>query len=1045
MSIRHTPIEGSTPKMSIPRRRLGRRMSRTAAGVLGTVAAALAFAAPVHAAGLEFTSFEAKFVDLDGNGAEVEATQAGSHPDYLDILFGITTQPNASGSPIPLESIKDVDVELPPGIVGNPEATPRCTMVDFGADRCPAQTVVGVTDVTYNVGRGGETVFTAGLYNVTPPKGVVARLVFRLVAVDTVMDIKVNSDGRYTIETNVKNVSQLVSVYKMHLRLFGVPSDMNGRDPNTGALGGPGTGARIPFLTLPSRCGPAGAVKIRANSWNVPAVWGEASDELAPLTGCADAGFDAGLALQPQTPRAGVPAGAEVTLKVAQNADPDGLATPPVKRVTTTLPEGMVVSPSNADGLVGCTDEQAAVRSLAAPTCPTASRIGSVQIDTPVLPGPLTGAIFLGQPKSMKAASGEMLRLFLVAEGSGVTIKQEGRITPDPVTGRLTAVFDDAPELPFSEMKLVFNDGPKAPLTNPRLCGTYTTSTEVVSSAGSTSSSTSRFDITQNATGGGCAPLGFAPSFVAGTANATAGAASALTLAFGRTDGEQDLGDLAVDLPAGLMGMVSQAEPCPDGAAAAGTCDETSRIGSVDVAAGPGTNPFQLPGRGVYLTGPYKGAPYGLSIVVPAIAGPFNLGTVVVRAAILIDRKTAALKVVSDPMPTILEGIPLRLRQVKVTIDKPGFMVNPTSCSAKGIGGTLTSAEGVVARVASRFQVGNCSALAFDPALALRLGAARSTFAAAKTPAEMVDAGHPALSARLAIGSGRANIAKAAVTLPESLALDPDNANGLCEPVDAARDTCPAASIVGSVRVVTPVLKGTVDGPVYFVRGERVDPKSGRVIKTLPKLFVPLTSSVNPLVKIDLRANSQVDDDSGRLITTFEEVPDVPISSFELNLIGGKHGILVVSSANVCAKAQYADNVFTGQNGKRYISRTGVAAACPLSIVKSGHSATALKLTVGGLEPGTVTVTGKGLSKTSKKIAVAGPRLDGEGRASTMVTTSATTHADVAAKLSKAVRRSLARGRDVKVKVTVAFTAQGATKATKATKTLTIHGAKKKK
>jgi hypothetical protein len=1044
MSVRRTPIEGTTPKMTISRRRLGRRMSRTAAGVLGTLAAALAFAAPVHAEGLAFTSFDAKFVDVDGNGTEVEATQAGSHPDYLDILFGITTRINSRGSEVPLESIKDVDVELPPGIVGNPEATPRCTMVDFGADRCPDQTVVGVTDVTYNVGRGGETVFTAGVYNVTPPEGVVARLVFRLVAVDTVMDIRVNSDGRYTIETNVKNISQLVSVYKMHLRLFGVPTDMNARDPNTGVFGGRGTGARIPFLTLPSRCGPAGAVKIRGNSWKTPGAWGEASDELAPLTGCGDAGFDAGLSLQSQSPRAGVPAGAEVTLKVPQNNDPDGLATPPVKRVTTTLPQGMVVSPSNADGLVGCTDEQAALRSLAEPTCPAASRIGSVQIDTPLLPDPMTGAIFLGRPKSMKAASGEMLRLFLIAERDGVTIKQEGRITPDPVTGQLTAVFDDAPELPFSEMKLVFNDGPKAPLTNPRVCGASTTSTEVVSSAGSTARSTSRFDITQNATGGACAPLGFAPAFVAGTANATAGAASALTLAFGRTDGEQDLGDLAVDLPAGLMGMVSQSEPCADAAAAAGSCGEASRIGSVDVAAGPGTNPFQLPGRGVYLTGPYKGAPYGLSIVVPAIAGPFDLGTVVVRAAIHIDRNTAALRIVSDPMPTILEGIPLRLRQVKVTIDKPGFMVNPTSCSAKGIGGTLTSAQGVAARVASRFQVGNCAALAFDPALALRLGAAKGTFVAAKTPAELVDAGHPALSAQLAMNAGRANIAKAAVTLPESLALDPDNANGLCEPVDAARDTCPAASIVGSVRVVTPVLKGTVDGPVYFVRGERIDPKSGRVIKTLPKLFVPLTSSENPLVKIDLRANSQVDDDDGRLVTTFENVPDVPISSFALNLTGGRHGILVVSGVNACAKAQYADNVFTGQSGKRYISRTGVAAACPLGIVRSSHSATALNLTVGGLAPGTVTVTGRGLSKKTTKIAVARPVVTGEGRSSTSVTVGATTHTSVALTLSRAIRRSLARGHDVKVQVTVAFQAQGAKKTTKATKTLTIHGSRRK-
>ncbi len=1043
MSVRQITIQGTAPMMStIPTRRgRGRRIVRAAAGVLGTVAAVVAFAAPAQAAGgFDFTNFETQFVDVDSGGNEVEATQAGSHPDYLSVLFRVTTGLNPRGGVIPLEGMKDIDVELPPGVVGNPEATPRCSMGDFDNGRCPRQSVVGVLDLVYNLGRATPAPYTMAVYNVTPPKGVVARLAVQLVVVSTVMDIRVNSDGRYTIETNTKNISQIVALYQMRLRLFGVPADMNGEGPIItdvqGTLGGRGTGARIPYLTLPSKCGPAGAAKIRGRSWATPGTWAEASDELAPLTGCLDAGFDAAMTLEAQTPRAGVPAGAEVTLRVPQNENPDGVATPPVKRVTTTLPEGMVVSPSNADGLVSCTDEQAALRSLADPSCPAASRIGSVEIQTPVLPGPLTGSIYLGQPKSMKAASGEMLRLFLVAEGHGVTIKQEGRITPDPVTGQLTAVFDNAPELPFSEMKLVFKGGPKAPLTNPRVCGNYTTATEVTSSAGHVSNSTSHFDITQNANGGPCGPLGFAPSFAAGTANASAGAASALMVGFGRSDSEQDLSDLAVDLPAGLMGMVSQAELCGEAAAAAGTCGEASRIGGVSIASGPGTNPFRLAGRGVYLTGPYKGAPYGLTIVVPALAGPFDLGTVVVRAAIFVDRKTAALRVVSDPMPTILEGIPLRVRQVTVAIDKPGFTVNPTSCSPKAITGMLRSAEGAAANVSSRFQVGNCAALAFDPSLTMRIGTPKSVFVGAKAPAEMVDGGHPALSARVAMNAGTANNVKAAVTLPKALALDPDNANGLCEPVDAARDTCPAASIVGSVKAVTPVLRGTVDGPVYFVRGERIDPKSGRTIRTLPKLFVPLTSSENPGVKIDLHASSEVKND--RLVTTFDNLPDVPISTFDLNLNGGKNGILVVSNTNACATAQYADNVFTGHNAKRYITKTGLATTCPLSVVKSSHSATALNLTIGGLEPGKVTVTGKGLTKKSKTIKPATPQTAGQGRASTTATVSATTHTSVALPLSKAIRRALATGRSVKIKVTVAFKAQNATKTIKTTKTITV-------
>ncbi len=903
MSVRRTTTEGSAATMSTPARRRGRRFARAAAGALGTLAAALAFTAPAHAAGaFDFTRFEAKFADLDGNGDEVETTQAGAHPDYLSVLFRVTTGTNWRGGVIPLESVKDVDVELPPGISGNPESTPRCSMVTFGAGRCPRQTVVGVIDLRYNTGRATEATYSMAVYNVTPPSGVVARLAFRLITVDTVMDIRVNSDGRYTIETSARNISQIVALYEMRMRLFGVPADMNGPGPISttvdGAYGGRGDGARIPFLTTSSRCGPAGAVRIRGRSWTTPDRWVEVADEMAPLSGCERAGFDAGLALQPQTPRAGVPAGTEVTLRVPQNDDPDGLATPPVKRVTTTLPHGMAVSPSNADGLVGCTDEQAALRSLGDPACPAASRIGSVQIDTPLLPGPLTGAIHLGQPKSMRAASGEMLRLFLIASGHGVTIKQEGRITPDPVTGQLRAVFDDAPELPFSQLKLVFNGGPKAPLTNPRTCGAYTTTTEVVSAAGHLSSSMSRFDITQSADGGPCAPLGFAPSFVAGMANPSAGGASAFTLGFGRTDGEQDLGDLSVDLPAGVMGMVSQAELCDEAAADAGTCGEASRVGSVNVAAGPGSNPFQLAGRGVYLTGPYKGGAFGLSIVVPAVAGPFDLGTVVVRSAIHVDRKTAALRIVSDPFPTILEGIPLRMRQVQVAIDKPGFMVNPTSCSEKRIGGTIRSAEGAVATVGTRFQAAGCRSLPFRPKLALRIGARGRTRNGVTTP----------FQATLTMPRGQANNRGVTVKLPRTINSRLQVINeASCSLAEFEAERCDKP--VGSAVANTPVLRAPVRGSLFFVRNPE---------RRIPDLMVRLKGEGREAgVVIDLAGKVTIPRDL-TLRTAIDTIPDVPIDRFQLNLVAGRRGAIGLIGNACQAKTRrqaVADLAFRAQNG----------------------------------------------------------------------------------------------------------------------------------
>jgi hypothetical protein len=389
------------------------------------------------------------------------------------------------------------------------------------------------------------------------------------------------------------------------------------------------------------------------------------------------------------------------------------------------------------------------------------------------------------------------------------------------------------------------------------------------------------------------------------------------------------------------------------------------------------------------------------------VAGPFDLGTVVVRAAILVDPDTTQLKVVSDPLPTILEGIPLQIRLVTVKVDRPGFTFNPTNCSATSVGGQLTSTAGASANVSSRFQVGDCVSLGFTPKLTMTMSGKGQT----------KDGAHPALHARLTPPAGDANNKKATVTLPLALALDPGNANGLCEPKDAAADKCPASTIVGSAQAQS-ILPDTLKGPVYFVRGERIE--NGKVRKTLPKLYIPLTANG---VKINLHASSDVKDD--RLVTTFDNLPDAPFSSFDLNINGGKHGILAVSGKDVCAATNVADAEFAGQNGKTYTSKVTMGTPCALGIVKSSHTSTALKVTVGGLGAGKVSAAGNGVTKSSRSL------------------TGATT-ATLTLKLSKATRRALARGRDVKVKVKVAFTAKGQKKAKTASKTLVIHGAKKR-
>ncbi|HST41821.1 MAG TPA: hypothetical protein VLK58_20040, partial [Conexibacter sp.] len=424
----------------------------------------------------------------------------------------------------------------------------------------------------------------------------------------------------------------------------------------------------------------------------------------------------------------------------------------------------------------------------------------------------------------------------------------------------------------------------------------YTTTSEITAWSGQVATTSDTFQITQDANGNPCAPLGFAPSFKAGMANPAAGASSTFTLAFGRDDAQQDLGDLTVDLPAGLMGMVASADLCSDAAAAAAACGAGSRIGSVTAAAGAGANPLQLPGRGVFLTGPYKGAPYGLAIVVPAVAGPFDLGTVVVRAAIFVDRRTAALRIVSDPMPTILEGIPLRIRQVTVAIDKPGFMVNPTSCSAKGIGGTLRSAQGAAAAVSSRFQVGGCRSLPYDPRLTLQVGARGRTGRGLTTP----------FAATLRMRPGHANNRAVTVKLPKTINARLRVVQDACTLVQFTSGSCDKP--VGTALASSPVLRDPLKGTLYFVRNPA---------RRLPDLMVTLRGQgTGAGIAIDLTAKVTIPRDLA-LQTSFDTIPDVPISLFRLNLVAGRRGTLGITR-NLCQavnRRQTADVDFRAQSG----------------------------------------------------------------------------------------------------------------------------------
>jgi hypothetical protein len=456
----------------------------------------------------------------------------------------------------------------------------------------------------------------------------------------------------------------------------------------------------------------------------------------------------------------------------------------------------------------------------------------------------------------------------------------------------------------------------------------------------------------------------FEPTLNAGLTVPRAGGSSPFTTTISRPSGQQDINGLNMTLAPGLLANIGSVAQCGEADANAGTCPAGSQIGRTTVASGNGSTPVYIPQKGkaptaVYLAGPYKGAPYSLSIVVPAQAGPYDLGTVVVRAALRVDPIDAHVTVDSDPIPTMLLGVPLDVQKIHVAIDRPGFMAAPTNCDPMQISGNVTSAQGASVGVADGFQVTDCATLNVKPKLALSLSGKGQT----------TDGKHPGVSATLTQAPGQANLKKVSVALPLSLALDPDNANGLCEFVDGSKvePTCPKASIVGQATARTPILNEPLTGPVYFVKNIRKDPKSGREIRTLPKLVIPLVGPNG--LKLTLTGTSAVEDD--RLVTTFDAIPDAPVSSFQLDINGGKGGILTVSGdkADVCKANQIAEQQINGQNGKvANADITIQTPACATKIISKKVGKTTVTIKVGGLGAGKLTVTGHGIKKTTKII-----------------------------------------------------------------------------
>jgi hypothetical protein len=949
-----------------------KRVSRRGAALVVVLAAVGAIGAGPAWGAFGITTWDGIVAD-DVGGAY---SKAGGHPTSASATFQLNR--TLDGGLIVPEGgdLRNARADLPPGFIGNPTAVPRCpktlqvpsnnqalSAVDLN-DFCPINTIVGTADVTVALPQGIARRFVGPIFNLEPPPGVAAQFGFSFSDQKVVLDAIVRNSGDYGVSVIARNANQIKPVLGTTVTLWGVPADHSHDNRRCLTFLNPGNpeghifteddplpvcqddlftralqpwnapnAANLeltPFLTNPTACTPVGVglpTTLSVDSWNAAAApdqstfmsheppgWPLPPADWGPQKGpdeCDKVPFDPVLDVKADTTKADAPTGLEVDLSFPQGglASKAGTATGHLKRATVTLPEGWTVSPSSADGLAGCSDAESSVGTDLGARCPDAAKIGSVEATTPLLDEKLSGGVYVGTQESDDPLSGRMYRMFiaLTSEERGVRVKLPGQIRINPDTGRIETTFDNNPQVPVSQILLKLRSGPRAPLATPFDCGTKSVVADLESWSGAVVTRTS--DLTIACPGVG--PL--APAFNAGVTENFAGRHTNFALRVSRPDGQQVIDGLSLRLPPGLLAKIKGVPQCSDAAANAGVCPESSRVGTTTVGAGPGPNPFFLQG-GVYFTGPYKRGPYGLAVAVRAKAGPFDLGTVVVRQQLLIDPVDAHVDVVSDPLPTILKGVPVRLRSLNVDVDRKDYILNPTSCAQKTILATFGSPAGSVFSTQASFGVSNCAALPLKPKLKIALTGRKQT----------TEGKHPGVKAIVLQRRGDANLKRVAVKLPLSLALDPDNAQALCEFKDGTKvdPVCPKGSIVGSAKATTPLLDQRLTGPVYFVKNIRIDPRTGRQIRTLPMLVIPLRGGG---VKLNLKGTSDVS--RSHLVNTFNAIPDAPVTRFDLKINGGKNGILA-SNANLCRGKHVARATIDGQNNKPSDRNVTLAAPC---------------------------------------------------------------------------------------------------------------------
>lgn len=908
--------------------------------------------------GLSFLHAEVR--GLDGQ----PAGQAGAHPYQLTIGFGVNTEPTPPGAEAPVVpaggDLRDVRATLPAGLVGNVNAAKRCTSQQFGEQRdialeegplhgfyqipkCPEGSAVGLVLVQEIEGVVG--ILAVPLYSLVPPPGMPAQLGTQILGLPFYFNVELRPDRRYVIVAGPHNLTQTKRLVAATTVIWGAPANERNEPLRGSCLQGAGEGfppsrTEMPggceapaemegeersFLRLPTNCESPLDIVFDVETW-LGASYGDVADHPA-MTGCNQLTFEPSLQARPSTDVADSPSGLHFDLHVPQSEDPDGLGTADVRTAVFTLPKGLVLNPSAANGLETCSEAQvgylgkdgAGERFSKEPvSCPDASRVAEVEVDTPLIDHPLPGSVYIATPHANPF--GGLLALYIVVDDpvSGVVVKLAGQVEADPRTGQLTSMVQEGPQAPFGDFKVDFFAGAKASLRAPATCGTYSTTSSMTPwsapESGPPATPSDTYSIDSSPGGGACATspgaLPNSPSLQAGTVAPIAGAVSPMVIRLSREDGSQEFGSLTLSPPPGLLARLAGIPYCSDSALAAATaksgnaekanpsCPAASRVGTVHAAAGAGPAPYWTEGT-AYLAGPYKGAPLSLAIITPATAGPYDLGTVLVRTALHVDPTTARITAVSDPIPHILEGIPLDVRQAVIRLDHPGWGINPTSCDPFAFDGQLVSTLGNSVALHSRFQVGECGRLGFKPQLRLKL----------KGPTRR--GAFPQLRATYTAKPGEANLRNMVLRFPQSEFIEQGHFRTICTRVQFAADACPKGSIYGSIRAFTPLLDDPLEGPVYLRSSNH----------NLPDVVFVLHGQVDAEVAV------RIDSAKGGLRARIEKAPDVPLSKVELSMQGGQKG-LFVNSRNICARKYRATLQLDAQSGKAFDSKPVLASNC---------------------------------------------------------------------------------------------------------------------